>query len=37
MKSLQQMMCTADGYFQPPFAPPYSGPLQYPPTLYHDS
>jgi len=37
MKSLQQIMCTTVGSFQSPFAPPYSGPLQYPPTSYHDS
>lgn len=37
MKSLQQMMCTIVPSFQPPFALSYSGPLQYPPTSYHDS
>ena len=37
MKLLQQMMCTIVPSFQPPFAPLYSGPLQYPPTMYHDS
>ena len=29
MRSLQQMMCAAAGSFQPPFTPPYSGPMQF--------
>lgn len=29
MRSLQQMMCAAVGSYQPPFTPPYNGPMHF--------